>query len=262
MFLRFCGTENWMYLMVFFAFLPIISAVLFMISPMPDMDGGENSDGMEKTKKRIMGFALCVACIFFGACAETAMTTWISSYGEMALHIDKATGDILGMAMFAVLLALTRIAYAKWGKNIFLTLLVGMIGAVICYLVAGLSTNVILAFVACILTGIFTSMLWPGTLIMMEENIASPGVTAYALMASGGDLGASVAPQLMGVVVDTVSASALAKELSGKLHLSVEQIGLKAGMLFSAIFPIIGIVVVLVIMRYFKKNSDLKGQKE
>ena len=259
-FLKFCGAENWMYLTLFFALLPVISSVLFMISPMPEMGNGEEVVTVEKTKKRVIGLGLCVACIFFGACAENAMTNWISSYMETALHIDKAMGDILGMAMFAILLALTRIVYAKWGKNIFLTLLIGMIGAVICYLVAGLSVSVIPAFIACILTGVFTSMLWPGTLIMMEENISSPGVTAYALMASGGDLGASVAPQLMGIVVDKVSASALAKELSVKLHLSVEQIGLKAGMLCSAIFPIIGIGVVLTIMRYFKKNSDFKKE--
>ena len=37
---------------------------------------------------------------------------------ENALNIDKALGDILGMAMFANLLGITRISYAKYGKNI------------------------------------------------------------------------------------------------------------------------------------------------
>ena len=190
------------------------------------------------------------------------MSNWVSSYMENALHIDKAFGDILGMAAFAILLGLTRIAYAKFGKNIILVLLIGMIGAAACYLIAGLSTSVILAFIACILTGMFTAMLWPGTLIMMEENISTPGVGAYALMAAGGDLGAAVAPQLMGVVVDSVSASTLAVELGAKYHLTVEQIGLKAGMFVSALFPILGIAVVLVLMRYFKKSKkDRLGEK-
>jgi MFS family permease len=183
------------------------------------------------------------------------MSNWISSYVENALNIDKATGDILGMAVFAILPGVARIAYAKYGKNIFRILLGGMIGAAVCYLVAGFSTGVIAPFVACILTGIFTAMLWPGTLIMMEENIPNPGVAAYAMMAAGGDLGAGVAPQLMGIVVDSVSASKFAAELGMKFNLTAEQIGLKAGMLVTSLFPIIGIVVVLVIMRYFKAQK-------
>lgn len=39
-----------------------------------------------------------------------------------------------------------------------------------------------MAFLACVFTGLFTSMLWPGTLIMMEENLPGVGVMAYALM--------------------------------------------------------------------------------
>ena len=134
-------------------------------------------------------------------------------------------------------------------------LLIGMAGASICYLVAGLSTNPIAAFIACIFTGLFTSMLWPGTLIMMEENIPGVGVAIYALMAAGGDFGASIAPQLLGIVIDQVSASSLAIELSTTLSLTTEQIGMKAGMLVTALFPILGTLLVLFIMRYFKKTK-------
>ena len=184
------------------------------------------------------------------------MSNWISSFMENALHIDKTFGDILGMAMFAILLGIARIAYAKYGKNIFRILLGGMIGAAVCYLVAGLSTNVMFAFVACILTGLFTSMLWPGSLIMMEENLPGVGVAAYALMAAGGDLGASLAPQLLGIVVDKVAESNFASELSLKLNLATEQIGLKAGMLVTAVYPIIGTLLLIYIIRYFKKQKN------
>jgi MFS family permease len=165
-------------------------------------------------------------------------------------------GDILGAAMFAILLGIARISYAKIGKNITRTLLISMIGAAICYITVGLSSSVGAAFVACILTGFFTSMLWPGTLIMMEEKIPNAGVAAFALMASGGDLGASFAPQLLGVVVDKVSASNFAVSVGNSLNITAEQVGLRVGMLITAIFPIIGIAVVLVIMRYFKKNTQ------
>ena len=245
-----------MYLTVILALLPVIASVMFMISPMPDMNAAHTeSITVEGTRRRAIGLMLCIGCIFFGSCAENAMSNWISGYMERALHIDKALGDILGVAMFAILLGIARISYARFGKRIFRVLAVGMMGSVVCYLVAGLSNGVILPFAACIFVGLFSSMLWPGTLIMMEENIPHAGVAAFALMAAGGDLGASVAPQLMGIVVDGVSAMPLATELGSSLGMSAEQIGMKAGMLTTAIFPIIGLIFVLCAIRYFKKNK-------
>lgn len=254
-FLKCFGNENWMILVMFFALLPVIAAVMFMISPMPDMSGTESIEGVKGTKRRAFGIALCVACIFFGSCAENAMSNWVSGYMETALHIDKALGDILGLAGFAILLGLARIGYAKFGKNISRVLLIGMIGATLCYLVITFSGGVVPAMIACALTGLFTAMLWPGTLIMMEEKMPALGVTAYALMAAGGDFGAALAPQLLGIVTDTVSASSFAAELGATLTLTAEQVGLKAGMLVTAIFPILGTVVVIVAMRYFKKRA-------
>ena len=252
--LKIIGNENWMYLTCFLALLPVISSVLFAISPIPEMNTG--NDGVSKTeraKKKSFGLALCVGCIFFGACAENVMTNWISGYMESALHIDKTLGDILGMAVFAVFLGSARLLYAKYGKNIMATLLIGMTGAAACYLVAGLCNNVFVAFVACIATGFCSAMLWPGSLIMMEENVPGVGVAAYALMAAGGDFGSSVAPQLMGIVVDKVSVSDFALKLASSMNVSTEQIGMKAGMLVSAVFPIIGVILVLFTIRYFKK---------
>ena len=255
LFFAFFPSENWMYLTLFFAAFPILAAVLFMISPMPEMSSGETVGAAAGAKDRYLGLFLCVGCIFFGSCAENTMSNWISGFMENALHIDKALGDILGMAGFAILLGLVRISYAKFGKSITPVLFVGMVGALACYLVAGLSVGAVPAFIACVLTGLFTAMLWPGMLIMMEEKIPHAGVAAFALMAAGGDLGASAAPQLRGVVIDAVSGTPFAAELGATLGLSAEQIGMRAGMLVSTIFPLIGTVLLLFTVRYFKKHE-------
>lgn len=256
LFLKVFGTEKWMYLTLFFAFLPIIACILYCTSPLPDLNLSHDSSkgGVSKKNK---GLLLCVACIFLGSAAENTMTNWISSYMENALGISKATGDILGLALFAILLGIGRSLYSKYGKNISKVLLLGMIGAAICYIIAGTVSNPVICMLACIFTGICTSMLWPGTLILMEEKFPNPGVTAYALMAAGGDFGGSVSPQILGAVVDKVSASKFAIELSNSLTLTPEQIGLKTGMLIASIFPIIGILVLLYINRYFKKRNNL-----
>lgn len=251
--LRIIGNVNWMYLTLFFALLPIVTSVLFMSSPFPDMNKESVFSANKNEKGKRIELVLCFGCIFFGACAENVMTNWISGFMESALGINKTVGDILGMAMFAVMLGSARIAYAKFGKNIFNALLLGMAGSSVCYLVAGFSSNVLVAFIACIMTGFCVGMLWPGSLIMMEENVPGVSVAAYALMAAGGDLGSSVAPQLMGAVVDAVSVSDFAARMSVAMNISPEQIGMKAGMLVTAVFPLIGTLLVLFVIKYFKK---------
>ena len=253
-FLRVFGTENWMYLTLFWAALPIISCILFCTSPMPAMNI-THKDAPGTAKRKHGGLLLCVLCIFLGSAAENTMTNWISGYMENALQIPKVLGDILGMAAFAILLGLGRTLYAKHGKNISAVLLAGMIGAAACYLIAGLSPIPVISMLACVLTGLCTSMLWPGTLILMEEKFPNPGVTAYALMAAGGDFGGSVAPQLLGVVVDTVAASDWAAKLGAALSLSAEQVGMKAGMLTAMVFPLLGIALLMYIRKYFAKRK-------
>lgn len=254
LFLHFFGTDKWMYLTIFWAFLPVVSFVLFCLSPMPEMDVS-SAPATASVKGRNLGLGLCVVCIFLGSAAENAMTNWISGYMESALNISKMLGDILGMAAFAVLLGLGRTWYAKHGKNILGVLLVGMAGATVCYLTASLSTIPLVSMIACVLTGLCTSMLWPGTLILMEERFPGVGVTAYALMAAGGDLGGSVAPQMLGAVVDTVSASKWAAELAPAWSLTTEQIGMKTGMLCAALFPLLGVGLLLFMKGYFSKTK-------
>ncbi|MBQ9115646.1 MAG: MFS transporter [Clostridia bacterium] len=255
-FFKLFGTENWAIITLFFAALPLIASFMFFTSPIPDMSAahGETQKNSSGARGRIVAHALCVACIFFGSCAENAMSNWVSGYIETALKIDKALGDILGMAMFAILLGIARVTYGKYGKNITKVLLLGMIGASVCYLTVTFSPNAVVSLIACAVTGFCTAMLWPGTLIMMEEKIPGAGVTAFAMMAAAGDSGAALAPQLLGVVVDTVAVSEYGITLAEKLSLTPEQVGMKAGMLVCSVFPIIGVFVVLYIMRYFKKN--------
>ncbi len=254
-FLKIFGTHNWMYLTLFWAFLPLIAFFMFSTSPMPDVDMGGGESGKNAGKRTVV-MTLCVLCIFFGSAAENSMTNWISTYIESALHLPKIIGDILGMALFAIALGLTRTWYGKKGKNIYKVLCFGMAGAVICYLVAGLSPVPVLSLAACIVTGICTAMLWPGSLILMEEKLPHVGVAAYALMAAGGDFGASIAPQLLGIVVDKVTASEFAVKLSTTLSLSPGQIGMKVAMLTASLFPMAGIVILLII----KKKLNIKNK--
>ncbi len=255
LFLKFVGNEYWMYLVFLWAVLPVIASVLLTASPLPNMDMAQSDSKTAKNSRRTKGLILCMVCIFLGSCAENTMSNWISLYTETVLGIPKVWGDILGMSLFAILLALTRTAYAKYGKNIFKTLVIGMTCSAVCYLAVAASPNAVISLLACVALGICTSMLWPGTLIFMEEKIPAAGVAAYALMAAGGDFGASLAPQAMGIVVDNIALTEWAKRLGDAVSLSPEQVGFKIGMLLAAVFPILGVLVLMYMKKFFRKQD-------
>ena len=246
--------SSWQWLSVVFAAVPALSAVLFAGAEIPQMATPERTSGAVKLMKSPMLW-LCFFAIFLGGASECTMAQWSSGYLEKALGIGKVWGDIFGVAAFSVTLGLGRTLYSKIGKNVEKVLLLGAIGAAACYLAAALSDIPLLGLIACALTGLCVSMMWPGSLIVASEKIPQGGVFVFAMMAAGGDLGASVGPQLVGVVTDVVAESAFGARLSQSLGLAVEQVGMKCGMLVGALFPLVGIAVYATLVALKNKKS-------
>ena len=65
----------------------------------------------------------------------------------------------------------------------------------------------------------------------------------FALMAAGGDLGASVGPELVGIITDLVASNPRMLSLATELGMTGEQLGLKCGLLIGALFALIAIPV-------------------
>ena len=251
-FIAIFGGENWMYLALAWSVIPLTAFFMFLKANFPEMDNFKN--GKKGTKLWNKGVVLCTLCIFFGGAAECTMSQWASGFIEKAIGVPKVFGDILGVALFATLLGAGRTLYTKYGKNIYPILLFGMLGASVCYLVAGLSLSPVVGVIACALTGIFTSMLWPGTLIYVEEKNENVGVAIYALMAAGGDMGASLAPQFLGIISDKFSLTEVALKISNIFHISPEQVGMRTGLLVAGLFPVAGVLCILYMKKHFRKN--------
>ena len=247
------GKENWMVLPLVFSSLPILAFFLYLFSPFPKVNTGSEEVGKSRTRVFSFGLLLCTVCIFLGGASECTMTNWISGYMEKALGIEKIIGDIFGMALFALALSIGRTLYAKYGKNICRVMLLGMISAGACYLVAGLSGVGAIGVCASVLCGFCVSMLWPGTIILLGEKFPTAGVAAYALMAAGGDCGASVTPEIMGIIADEFALTPLGAYLAERFSMDSEQIGMRAGMVISAAFPILGFLLLLYMKKYFAK---------
>ncbi len=233
------------------ALIPLIDFVLFSRAELPPVP--VNAAGGKRGIPK--GLGLCVCFIIICGVSELTMNQWCSSFLERAVGLPKALGDIFGLALFAALMGTGRTLYAKRGKNIYRTLYIGVLGAFFCYLVAAISPLPIISLAACVLTGFFVAMLWPGTLIFMEEKYPNPGVVAFALMAAGGDAGASLGPQMVGAVVDGFLANEWAQSLAVRLSLTPEQLGMKAAMLIAALFPLIGILLLTYMKHFYAKRE-------
>ena len=256
LFLLLADGDNWQWLALLFALVPLSATLLFFGARLPEMKTPDRVSGAISMMQN-KGLWLCILAIFLGGASECTMAQWCSGYLENALGIPKIWGDIFGVAMFAVMLGLGRTLYAKYGKQIEKVLVWGAVGAVACYLCAAVSSLPLLGLVACAFTGFCTSMMWPGSLIVASERFPAGGVFVFAIMAAGGDLGASVGPQLVGIITDATAANASAITFAQQLGISPEQLGMKLGMLVGMLFPLCGIAVYASI----QKNKKRKNQK-
>jgi len=245
----------WPFLALLFALIPLLSSILFSRVEIPAMETPERTSGALHLLKN-KGIWLSVFAIFLGGASECTMAQWASGYLEQALGIPKVFGDLFGVAMFAMMLGLGRSLYAKMGKNIERILLLGGIGAAACYLLAALTPYPLIGLLACGFAGFCTSMLWPGNLVVASSRFPTGGVFIFALMAAGGDLGASVVPQAVGIVTDLTLAHPEAVSFAQSLSMTPDQLGMKLGLLVGALFPLISIPVYLAVLKGKKKYQQ------
>ena len=248
------GSLTWQYLVILMACMPLLSFFLYLGAKLPTVSTGE-TDAFSLSTLKNKQLWLCVVAIFLGGALECTMAQWCSGFTEIALGLPKIYGDIFGVALFSVMLGTGRTLYTKYGRNVEKVLLLGVCASFVCYLTAALSGNAVVGLIACALTGLSASMLWPGSIITVSERIPSGGVVMFALMAAGGDLGASVGPELVGIITDTIAANSKMVDLAARLGLTAEQLGMKCGLLIGALFAAVAIPVYSVLYKTRIKNA-------
>jgi len=238
--LHFFGHQNWQWMALIGAAVPLTAFLLYLGAELPHIDTPEGAgDALAYLRKPTLW--LCVSVIFLGGSAECTMAQWSSGYIEKALGIPKIWGDMFGTALFAAMLGLGRSLYSKYGRNVESVLLASAVGSALCYLTAAIAGSPLVGLIACALTGFCAAMLWPGSLITATDRFPMGGVFIYAMMASGGDLGASVGPQLVGVITDAAIASPAIASMAAGMGLDAAQLGMKLGMLVGMLFPLAAI---------------------
>ena len=229
------GIENWKWLAVLWALIPIINIYNFATCPTEYLVDEEK--GMKVTelfRKPLFWIAICLM-ICSGA-SELAMAQWASAYAEAALGLTKTIGDLAGPCMFAVTMGISRVIFGKYGERI--DLMKFMTGSgilcVICYLLTALSSNPILGLTGCIVCGFSVGIMWPGTISISSKEFPMGGTAMFALLAMAGDLGGSIGPGIVGHVIQSAGNNI--------------QTGMGVGLIFPAV------LLIMLFILYAKKK--------
>lgn len=233
---RTVGIENWEYLSLIWAIIPLIDLILFCFVPINTLVEESEESSFKDLVKQKLFWVFLIMMLCAGA-TELSMSQWASAFAEAGLGVEKWIGDLLGPCLFAVCMGTARVFYAANSNKIGLKKGI-FISAGICivsYLIAIFSPIPIISLLGCALCGVGSGMLWPGTYSIATNRMPKGGVPMFGLLALAGDLGCLTGPYLTGMMSTAFGGN------------------LKAGFLFSLIFPITLMVMVFILMKYFKK---------
>ena len=237
----------WRLLPIGWALIPLANSVAFARVPlMPATPESERTKIGTLLKSK--AFFIAILMMVASGSAELSMSQWSSLFAEQALGVNKVLGDLLGPCAFALCMAFTRMMYGLHGEKVAVdrALVLSAALCIVCYLTAVLSTIPFLTLVGCPLCRVCVELMWPGTVSATPRRFPLGGTAMFGLLAISGDIGCSVGPWLTGVVSDAMQSSAWGASLMAQLSLSAEQLGLKAGLLVAAVFPVLLLVCALI----------------
>ncbi len=235
LFFHFFGIQSWPLLTLLWTSVPLVTLILFALVPINQLNAEKSGFSHLFGSHLFWIFMLFMVC---SGAAEIAMSQWASFFAEEGLKISKTMGDLLGPCMFAVFMGISRVLYPILHDRISLSkyMLLSSIGCTATYILASLSHNPYLSLMGCAMTGFFVGIAWPGTLSLAAKYNPKGGAAMFGILALSGDLGCTLGPEMV-----VLGASKL-NILSSPIH---------AGLLISALFPILMILCLYVL----KKNK-------
>lgn len=258
--LRLIGEDLWFILPILWSLLPLYNLFRFLKVPLTPTVPEEEKTPL-KTLFTSKIFLMALLLMLCAGASELAMSQWSSLFAERALGVTKVIGDLLGPCLFAVFMGIGRTIYGVWGEKIHLTGAMVFCAAlcILCYLGTALFENPWLSLLSCALCGFSVSLMWPGTFSLTSAAYPKGGTAMFGILAVLGDVGCSVGPALMGAVSGAVSGNA--KIAAAFPNLTADQLGLKSGMLFSAVFPAFILIGVLLLTRFHKAANKKPSPK-
>jgi len=222
------GTDSWYILACLWSLIPIVNIILFSNVPIASLTNeGEGMTLRELFSRKT--FWIFIMLMITAGASELTMSQWASAFAESGLGVSKTVGDLAGPCVFAIMMGIARVFYAKKAEKV--DLLSFLIGSgclsVLSYLTAALSPYPFLSLMACGLCGLSVGMLWPGIISIAPRKYPNGGTAMFAILALAGDIGCSTGPTLVGTLSGAMGGN------------------LKGGMIFGAIFPLCFVICAL-----------------
>lgn len=246
--LKLTGSSRWWIIPLIWALIPLYNAFNFMKVPIvqPEADGdGDSIAHLFKNKF----FYIIMIMMLCGGAAELTVSQWSSLFAEKGLAISKVVGDLLGPGLFAVFMGMGRMLYGIFGSKINLhRALIGCSAlGIACYVVTAFVPNAFISLLACALTGLSVSLMWPGALSVASAEFPRGGTAMFAVLALCGDCGCSLGPWLAGIVSDTLGKSDAVVSLAAKVGLDAESAALRTGIAVGTVFPLLMLIMLCLI---------------
>lgn len=251
------GATKWRPIVLAWSLIPFLNTVGFLLAQPPRLAEENNRQSLRNLLRQPTLLTLLIVIGLAGA-TELTIAQWASTFLEKGLGLSKLVADLVGFCLFGVGMIVGRLWMGIKGETVDLhRVMVGSaaLSAAMC-LVMALSPWAWISLTACALSGVFVSMLWPGSLSLSAARFPFAGATLFALMAAGGDGGAALMPWGVGIVADSAGRFPWLQSLFGSL-LSPEQIGLRTGLLATAICPLV-MTVLLALHGSFAPPSQAK----
>ena len=235
LFFSLAGIENWHILACLWALLPLVNLFYFTLVPIaPLVEEGKAMSIPALLRSRLF-WLLALLMVCAGA-SEQSMSQWASAFAESGLGVSKTMGDLAGPCLFAILMGISRVGYAKISHRVERTKGMAWCG-VLClasYLLALFSPWPVLALAGCGLCGLSVGIMWPGTFSLAAKGLPAGGTALFALLALAGDLGCTSGPTLVGLVSGLWNGQ------------------LRFGLLAAILFPFL----LLILLRLFRRTAS------
>lgn len=241
LFFKVFGEEKWYILSILIGLIPLFNAFYFMAVPVNTLTPG----GAGLKIRNLLGIKAVYVFLLMMVCAgasEIAMSQWASAFAESGLHVNKAIGDLIGPAMFAAFMGVSRVLYAVMSEKLNLGrfILISSLLCLACYITVAFSSSPALSLAACAVTGFSVGIMWPGVYSLAAGIIKNGGIVMFSLLALAGDFGCISGPSLVGIISSSHGND------------------FRLGFLFSAIFPLALITGVILLRKVTSNERQVK----
>ncbi|MEI6034946.1 MAG: MFS transporter [Verrucomicrobiae bacterium] len=245
------GLGSWPWIMALWSVFPVLNTVAFWMVRLPPLADSENRQTLRSIVRGRPVYLLLATMVLAGA-TEVTIAQWTSAYVETALGYSKVVADLVGFGLFGVGMVVGRLWFGWKGghANLSLVMWISAVFSGLTCLAMALLPSPLLALLATGFSGIFVSMLWPGTISLSAARFPLAGASMFALLAAAGDFGSGLMPWLVGLIADHVSLAPPDWTIflfgSGD---SSQALGLKAAYLFTSFWPLLIVPFVLALRR-------------